>query len=332
MGTRYHRVLVTEVVEETPDAKSFVLEIPAELSAAFAYRPGQFLTVRVSDTVARCYSLSSSPHTDTRLKFTVKRVPDGRGSNWLCDNVRAGAQVDLLPPAGSFTPGRLDGDLLLLAGGSGITPVISIIKSVLSEGDGRLALVYANRDEESVIFAAELRELAARHPGRLVLHHWLDLRCGFPTVDGLRELVRAYAQREVFICGPEPFMAASGKALAELGVPDERVHVERFQLVDEDPPVATGGADATAVVTLDGETHRLAWPSGAKLLDVIMEAGLNPPYSCRQGICGACACRKLTGEVHLMHNEVLEDEDFADGYILACQALPRSETVEVTYE
>jgi 3-ketosteroid 9alpha-monooxygenase subunit B len=327
---KYHRLPVIDVIDETPDAKSFVLRVPVELGSAFAYRPGQFLTVRVPGA-ARCYSLSSSPHTDQHLTFTVKRVPAGVGSNWLCDNVRPGGDVELSPPAGSFTPARLDRDLLLLAGGSGITPVISIVKSALSEGDGQVALVYANRDERSVIFDAELRDLAARYPRRLCVHHWLDAACGPPTVDRLVELLRPYADREAFVCGPEPYMAAAGRALDVLGVPAERVHVERFQVVEEEPAPDQVPA-STAEVTLDGVTHRLPWPVTARLLDVIIGAGLNPPFSCRQGICGACACRVLHGEVHLVHNEILEEEDFADGYILACQALPRSGTVAVTYE
>jgi 3-ketosteroid 9alpha-monooxygenase subunit B len=150
-------------------------------------------------------------------------------------------------------------------------------------------------------------------------------------VDNLVALLRPYQDREAFVCGPEPYMEAVCKALNELDVPDERVHLERFEVVVEED-VVDEGATTVAEVTLDGITHQLPWPATARLLDVIIKAGLNPPFSCRQGICGACACRLLDGEVHLVHNEVLEEEDFADGYILACQALPRSASVTVTYE
>jgi 3-ketosteroid 9alpha-monooxygenase subunit B len=148
-------------------------------------------------------------------------------------------------------------------------------------------------------------------------------------VDRLVPLLRPFAGREAFVCGPEPFMEAACKALDDLGLPEERVHVERFQAVPGEP--SQEATVATAEVTLDGVTHHLPWPATTRLLDVIIEAGLNPPFSCRQGICGACACRVLHGRVHLVHNEILEDEDFADGYILACQALPLSGTVAVTY-
>ncbi|MFF5289989.1 ferredoxin--NADP reductase [Paractinoplanes globisporus] len=320
----FHRLRVAEVIAETPDAHSLVLTVPPGLTEEFTYRPGQYLTVKVGD-VARCYSLSSSPHTDTDLKITVKRVRDGHASNWICDHVRPGATLDLLPPAGEFTPASLDDDLLLLAGGSGITPVMGIIKSVLAHGRGRLALVYANRDEHSVIFAAELAALQRAHPGRLTVTHWLDSERGAPDEAGLATILSQDTDKEAYVCGPEPFVVMSRKALRKAGVPEERVRVERFE-IDQ---VET--RNATAVVEIDGQTHRLPWPAGQRLLDVIIAAGLNPPFSCRQGHCGSCALRLLSGEVDLVHNEVLEQEDFDEGYILACQAVARSETVSVTY-
>ncbi len=328
----FHRIRVAEVIAETPDAHSLVLAVPPELAAAFAYRPGQYLTVRVpggDGSVARCYSLSSSPDTDPDPKITVKRVRDGQASNWICDNVGPGSTLDLAPPAGSFTPPSLDDDLLLLAGGSGITPVMAIVKSVLARGRGRPALVYANRDPGSVIFGAELDALRRRYGDRLAVTHWLDSERGAPTGAALAPLLVPYAGREAYVCGPDPFVAVARQALGHAGVPADRVRVERFDLPAG--AAAAGGRDATAEVTLDGQTHVLPWPAGTRLLDVIIAAGLNPPYSCRQGQCGACACRLLDGDVELVHNEVLEEEDFADGYILACQALPRSDTVSITY-
>jgi 3-ketosteroid 9alpha-monooxygenase subunit B len=324
-----HRLRVVEVIAETPDAHSLVLAVPPALTAAFAYRPGQYLTVLVprnGGNVARCYSLSSSPHTDADLKITVKRVRDGQASNWICDHVRAGGTLDLLPPAGEFSPASLDDDLLLLAGGSGITPVIGIIKSVLANGRGRLALVYANRDERSVIFAAELAALRERHGDRLTVTHWLDSERGAPEPATLAETITEFSTREAYVCGPEPFVAVSRKALQKAGVPEERIRVERFEIDQEG-----AGVDATLEVEIDGQTHRLPWAAGKRLLDVVIEAGLNPPFSCRQGHCGSCALRLLSGEVQLVNNEVLEQEDFDEGYTLACQAVARSVEVSVTY-
>ena len=323
-----HRLRVAEVIAETPDAHSLVLTVPPALATAFTYRPGQYLTVLVPQNdgnVARCYSLSSSPHTDSDLKITVKRVRDGQASNWICDHVRAGGTLDLLPPAGEFTPASLDDDLLLLAGGSGITPVMGIVKSVLAHGRGRLALVYANRDERSVIFRAELAALSEQYGDRLSVTHWLDSERGAPDEATLAEMIAEWTTREAYVCGPEPFVAVSRKALQQAGVPEDRVRIERFD-VDQ-----VTGTDATLEVEIDGQTHRLPWPAGQRMLDVVIGAGLNPPFSCRQGHCGSCALRLLSGEVELVNNEVLEQEDFDEGYTLACQAVARSDEVSVTY-
>jgi 3-ketosteroid 9alpha-monooxygenase subunit B len=336
----YYQVRVAEVIRETDDACSLVLDVPPPLAASFGYRPGQFVTVRVpsdlTGSVARCYSLSSSPVVDGRPAITVKRTEGGYASNWILDRVGAGTVLDLLPPAGTFCPRSLDGDFLLFAAGSGITPVMSILKSVLATGRGQVVLVYANRDERSVIFGSCLRELAASAAGRLVVVHWLDALLGMPSAAAIAALARPYAGFDAFICGPDPFLAVVRDALGRVGV--RGAHVERFLSLAENPfeadPAASAagnGPAATLSVTLDGATTTLPWPAGTRMLDVLIDAGLDAPYSCRQGICGACGCQLTGGEVDMAHNEVLEAEDVADGYILACQAVPLTSEVSITY-
>lgn len=327
---------VKEVVRETADAHSLVFDGPP-----LPYRPGQFLTLRIPsdrELTARCYSLSSSPHVDDLMKVTVKRTVDGYGSNWVCDHVQPGTVIEALPPAGHFTPKDLSGDLLLFAGGSGITPVISIVKSALASGTGRLVLVYANRDEQSVIFAAELAGLSARYPDRLSVVHWLESVQGIPSTAQLAQLARPYASYDVFICGPAPYMDAVSAALTALGVPRATVHLERFvslagsswgQPVEV---VEDGGPTATVHVELDGESSEVAWPVQSRLLDVLLAKGLDAPYSCREGNCSACACRLVEGEVEMVANQVLEQEDLDEGWILACQSLPKTDVVKVTYD
>jgi 3-ketosteroid 9alpha-monooxygenase subunit B len=247
--------------------------------------------------------------------------------------------LDLLPPAGMFSPRSLDGDFLLFAAGSGITPVMSILKSALHAGRGRIVLVYANRDERSVIFASALRRLAADSGGRLVVVHWLDSLLGVPSATALAALARPHAALyptgEAFICGPDPFLALVREALGQLRVPGGRIHAERFLSLAENPfeaaVVQDGALAATLSVTLDGATTELAWPAGARMLDVLIDAGLDAPYSCRQGICGACACQLTSGDVEMAHNEVLAEGDLAEGYILACQALALTPGVSITY-
>jgi 3-ketosteroid 9alpha-monooxygenase subunit B len=332
----YFQVPVAAVVRETDDACSLVLDVPPELAAAFGYRPGQFVTVRVpseqTGSVARCYSLSSSPHAGDRPAITVKRTDGGYASNWIHDHVTAGSVLDVMAPAGTFVPKDLDLDFLLFAAGSGITPVMSILKSVLAAGRGRVVLVYANRDERSVIFAAALRELVAGAGGRLTVVHWLDSLLGVPSAAAIAALARPYAGHEVYICGPDPFLALVREALG----PGRRVHVERFLSLADNPfevsTAAAGGPGATLAVTLeDGATKRLPWPAGVRMLDVLIDAGLDAPYSCRQGICGACACQLTGGEIEMAHNEVLEQGDLDEGYILACQARPLTPLVSITY-
>jgi 3-ketosteroid 9alpha-monooxygenase subunit B len=334
----YYQVRVAEVVSETDDACSLVLDLPPELAATFTYQPGQFLTLRIphdrEGSVARCYSLSSSPHTGDRPTITVKRMTDGYASNWIAEHLAAGSVLEILPPAGTFSPRSLDDDFMLFAGGSGITPVISIIKSALARGRGKIVLVYANRDERSVIFGAELRRLATAAEGRLLVVHWLDSLQGAPTAAAIAALAAPYAGHDAFICGPDPYHAVVRQALRQLGVPGHRVHVERFLSLAENPFEATkptGGVAATLEVTLDGQTRLLPWPPGTRMLDVLIDEGLDPPFSCRQGICGACACQLTGGEVEMAHNEVLEAEDVAEGYILACQAVPLTAAVAITY-
>ncbi|MBB2993720.1 3-ketosteroid 9alpha-monooxygenase subunit B [Mycolicibacterium iranicum] len=333
---------VTDVIEESRDARSLVFAVPGEHQTRFEYRPGQFLTLRIpsdlTGSVARCYSLASSPHTDDAPKVTVKRTDGGYGSNWLCDNVSVGDTIEALPPSGLFTPGDLDGDFLLWAAGSGITPVMSILKSVLVAGAGRVVLCYANRDEASVIFAAELRELGARYAGRLTVLHWLESIQGLPSLAQLSNFARIYSGYQSFICGPAAFMSVVKETLTEAGTPRDHIHVEVFQSLDgdpfaevsvEDPPV--DGQTADAEISIDGEVHQLKWPVGRNLVDTMMAAGIEVPYSCREGNCGSCAATVIEGQVDLGNAGILEEEDIATGLFLACQACPLSDSVKVEF-
>jgi 3-ketosteroid 9alpha-monooxygenase subunit B len=350
VGDPRHRSLtVAKVVVETPDARSIVLDVPPGLADWFRHRPGQFVTVRVpmpEGQVARCYSLSSAPGEPPAI--TVKRT--GPASAWLVDNVAAGTVLDVLQPAGMFTPRSADDDLLLVAAGSGITPVMSILRYVLATGTAHAVLVYANRDPESVIFDADLRVLEQANPDRLTVVHWLESERGLPDAAQLREVLEPHAGRDTYVCGPTAFMAAVDTALRGITVPRGRVHVEKFVSLPEDPfaevtvvvsdtpglspSTATGpqAGDGVIEVELDGERRRVPWPAGARMLDVLVENGLAAPSSCRQGLCGACTTRLEAGEVSMVNNDVLEQEDLDDGYILACQSLRVTPEVKITYD
>ena len=367
MDTHAYDLTVVDVVKETDDAHSISFAVPEGAEAEFAYQPGQFLTLAVpsdqTGVAARCYSLSSSPHDGGPLTVTVKRTADGYASNWVCDNLREGDTIKVLPPSGIFTPASLDADLLLFAGGSGITPVMSITRTALSEGSGRIVLFYANRDETSVIFARELAELAASYPHRLVVVHWLESVQGLPTQEQMKSFIEPFSTYDAFVCGPAPFMKLTIAALRELEFPRERRHQEKFISLGGNPfgdledvekaeheleeadsdeaftegepapePVPGSEGNVRLVVELDGETYEYDdWPPTVKMLEHLESKGVKAPYSCREGECSACAVRLLEGEVKLINNDVLDDEDLADGIRLGCQSLPVTDVVRVTY-
>ncbi|MFI8964631.1 2Fe-2S iron-sulfur cluster-binding protein [Streptomyces sp. NPDC053493] len=355
----HRKVRVAEVVRETADAVSLVLDVSFDVSldvrggpAGLAYRPGQFLTVRIPGGGARCYSLASSPHTGEPPRITVKHVPGGAGSGWICERVAAGDELEVLPPAGTFGPADLDRDLLLVAGGSGITPVVSVAKSALTAGRARVALLYANRDQDAVIFRDELRELAEDFAGRFTVTHWLESLQGLPTPELLAPLLTPHAHRDTYLCGPGPLMDAAEAAVRVAG--GRAVHRERYfslasdvfaepepepepasapvrgQALESGPP---GREPAwTAEIRLDGACHTVTGGPATPLLDALLAAGVDAPYSCREGACAACACRITAGEAKMARNEVLDATDLAEGYVLACQAVPLGDRVEATYD
>lgn len=232
MAEQSYLLTVREIVRETAEASSVTFDVPPAATTAFEFTPGQFLTLGIpsdrTGLVPRCYSLCVPP--GEPLTVTVKRTQDGYASNWINDNLRPGDTVRVLPPSGIFTPSSLSVDLMLWAGGSGITPVMSILRSALTHGTGQVVLFYANRDQESVIFAEALRDLAARHPERLLVLHWLESVQGLPSMEQLREFARPRMAGgyESMCCGPAPFMTAVQTALRSLDVPRARRRQEKF--------------------------------------------------------------------------------------------------------
>ena len=363
MDTESFELKVVDVVEETGDARSISFEVPEGQEEHFTYKPGQFLTLAVpsdqTGVAARCYSLSSSPHDGGPLTVTVKRTEEGYASNWICDNVQVGDTVRVLPPSGIFTPASLDADLLLFAGGSGITPIMSITRTALSEGSGRIVLFYANRDVGSVIFSKELSVLATEHPERLQVIHWLVSVQGLPTQEQMKAFAAGHLSYDMFVCGPAPFMKLTIAALKELEVPRERRHQEKFISLGGNPfgdlhDVETAVSEITAAdvdeedaareaadasrgpvkveVELDGDVHVFDdWDPRTKLLDFLESKGVKAPYSCREGECSACAIRLVEGDVRMLHNDVLDEEDLEEGIRLGCQSLPITDTVKVSY-
>ena len=326
---------VREVIEETRDARSIVFDVPDDLKPRFAYRAGQFLSFKIpfeGMVLTRSYSLSSSPDIDSMHKVTVKRVDDGRISNWINDRVAVGDTLMVVPPAGSFVLTPVDRVLVLFAGGSGITPVVSLIKSALATTKRAAKLVYANRDANSIIFREEFEALAAAHPGRLEIAHSLDAVDGFVDLKRVKDYVGDDLDADFYLCGPGMFMSTVEEALRELHVDHERIHIERF-VSPPDPglhpaeapePVTTeDGEDAAPdviTIVLDGETREVPYPHGEKIINALRAAGLEPPFSCEEGYCSCCMAKLVSGEVKMDTNDCLTAELLEEGWVLTCQS------------
>jgi ferredoxin-NADP reductase len=342
-GHGFHPLRVTDVVRETAEASSFVFEAPEGPDGLFAYDAGQFCTFRVwvdGRAHLRCYSMSSAPGVDARLQVTVKRVPGGVVSNWMNDVLAPGDVVEASRPAGTFRLADDDTtDLVAFAGGSGITPVLSLVKAALAGTSRRVRLLYANRDAEVVIFAGALRALAERHPGRLDVVHHLDALHGIVTADAVRPWADASPGGRFYVCGPGPFMDIVESTLLAHGVAPERVLSERFVTpAAPEPPAAPAppadepGPLATRVtIALAGRTDTTDHRPGTTILQTARQMGMDAPFSCEAGNCATCMARLVEGEVEMFTNNALTDDEVAEGWVLTCQAVPTSPSVSVIY-
>ena len=342
----YHKLRVKHVVRETHDASSFVLDVPDDLAATFEYRPGQFCTFRVPVGGAeqvRSYSMSSAPQIDGDLTVTVKRVAGGLVSNWFLDHVEVSDVLEVTKPAGVFCPqDGADRPVLGLCGGSGVTPVMSITKDVLAHSGRSVRLLYANRDRDSVIFDAAFGALVERFPERLEVRHHLDAAGGFLTADGIKEFVGAAGgDADCYICGPGPFMDLVESVLVELGVPAERIFIERFLVEQQEKDAAAVAAEAPGTETqlpeevtviLGGKKTVVKYQPGDTLLETARRGGLRPPFSCEAGNCATCMAFLKEGSVRMRANNALTPEEVEEGWVLTCQSLPSGETVTVVYE
>jgi len=356
MAEHFHALRVAEVVPETSEANSIRFEVPAELRERFAFRPGQHLTLRATiggEEVRRNYSLCTAPD-DQDWMVTVKRIGGGLFSNWVGDQLKAGDVVDVMAPHGSFTTEFQPSSkrhLIGIAGGSGITPVMSLIKSTLKhELESRFTLLYGNRDSSSVIFLEALAALKDKHLGRLEIYHFLDaeeqdieLFNGMLNRERLEEAIPALVPDAAtvdgwFICGPGPMMDAAEGALLDRNVPKDRIHIERFT-ADRPPEAVTREMAAlqtkaqglTVSVTLDGRTRRVPFTQG-NILDSARASGLPAPFACKAGVCATCRAKVTKGKVEMAARYGLTDEEVAAGYVLTCQSVPVGDGVAVDYD
>jgi ferredoxin-NADP reductase len=302
----------------------------------FAYEAGQFCTFRVwvdGQPHVRCYSMSSSPAVDTELRVTVKRSPDGVVSNWINDHLAPGDVLDVARPTGLF---RLAGEdeVVLFSAGSGITPVLSLLKTALATTSRPVRLLYANRDLDAVIFRSELDAVQTRHGSRFTLAHHLDVDRGLIDSDAVRAFADGAEDPEYYVCGPGPFMETVENTLLAGGVDAGRIHIERFTIEAWQPepePVDASLATSRITIELDGRTQATDHHPGTTILQTARQMGMSPPFSCEAGSCATCMARLLEGTASMHVNNALTDDEVADGWVLTCQALPTSPIVHVAY-
>ena len=356
MAEHFYSLRVAEIVPETDEANSILFEVPEELKSAFRFKAGQHLTLRADiggEEVRRNYSLCVAPDAG-EIRVTVKRIAKGVFSNWVGDELKPGDTLDVMTPHGSFTTefdSAAERRYVGFAGGSGITPVISLIRTALAaEPRSRFTLFSGHRDSNSVIFLEALAALKDRYMGRFELYHFLS------DEDGDVELFNGMLNRETcdeaiehlvddptaidawFICGPGPMMDAAEKALLEKDVAKDRIHIERFTagrpsaaLAAQIAALQEEAAGQTISVTLDGRTRKVEF-SAANILDSAREAGLPAPFACKAGVCATCRAKVTKGKVEMAARYGLTDEEVAAGYVLTCQSVPVGEGVAVDYD
>lgn len=357
MSIDFHKLRVAEVKRETPDAVSVRFELPDALREAFAFRAGQHLTFRREirgEEVRRNYSVCVSP-SEGVLKIGVKKIAGGAFSGWVNDELRAGDVVDVMAPHGSFCwmfDEAARREYVAFAGGSGITPVLSLLKTALAmEPHSRFTLFYGNRNSPGVMFLEEIAGLKDRYIDRLSVFHFLEeeeeeieLFNGrldrAKAAELLSTLVRPENVDAFFICGPGPMMDAVEEALVAKGVDKPRILIERFTT---GPLSAAQAAAARALeekaaglkmsVTLNGRRVQVAFdPDKHSILDNVRAAGLPAPFACKGGVCATCRAKVTAGEVSMKVNYGLSEQELAEGYVLTCQATPLTEGVALTYD
>jgi ring-1,2-phenylacetyl-CoA epoxidase subunit PaaE len=345
--TDFHPLTVTAIEPLTDDAAAVSFEVPAELRDTFIFAPGQSLTVR-RGSERRSYSICAPAGRAPRIG--VREVAGGAVSGWLVRQVRPGDVIEVQAPAGSFTPDlSVPGHHVLIAAGSGITPVLSIAASVLhARPDARVTLLYGNRRSDTVMFADDVADLKNAYPARMQLVHVLsreaqevDLLAGRLNAGKLRDLlpvtVEVPAVGHWWLCGPLGMVTDAISVLEEFGVSPGQIHRELFYVGDEPPAEvqhtdADVGPGAAVTVILDGRSTTVTVPPGVPVLDGAQKARADLPFACKGGVCGTCRALITHGQVTMRRNYALENSELAAGYVLTCQSLPVTDAVTVSYD
>ncbi len=353
---KFYSLKVNDVRRETADAVSVAFEVPPQLWPEYQYKQGQYLTLKLKingEEIRRSYSVCTSPFAEKELRIAIKEVKDGKGSTFVNRNLKSGDMVEVMTPMGTFhsvLSGSAKKHYVLFAGGSGITPMMSILKSVLYiEKQSHVTLLYANRDEDATIFKTEIEKLAADNNDKLNVvfvydapkGNVADLQKGLPTQEKVKALLENYkctGADEYFICGPGPMMENVKTVLENLKVAKEKIHIEYFTAVLEAVAKAEGvslgkNVKSNITVSLYGiETHFELKTEGSSILEAAIDAGVDAPFSCKGAVCCTCRAKVLEGKVKMYANFALTDAEVEQGYILTCQSHPLTEKVVIDYD
>ncbi len=353
---RFHPLEVTDIRKTIRDAVVVTLKPVNGAAAAFDFTQGQYLTFRRDfdgTELRRSYSICAGKD-EGLLQVGIKRVEGGAFSTWANSDLKIGDTVEAMPPQGRFfTPldASAENHYLGFAGGSGITPVLSILKTTLAaEPQSRFTLVYANRGVSSIMVREEIEDLKNRYMGRLSVIHVLetdaqevDLFTGRVTEEKCAQLFARWIQVETidtaFICGPEPMMLGIAAALRTAGLTDAQI---KFELFASNQPgraaqkaasdEAAARAPVPAAITLDGATRKVTMDRNTTVLEAALDNAIDAPWSCRAGVCSTCRCRVIEGEVEMAANHALEDDEVAKGFVLSCQSYPLTDHLVVSYD
>jgi len=355
LAPRFHRLAVKDLRRETPDAISLTFAVPDELKDDYRFSPGQYLTLRTTmdgEEVRRSYSICSGPD-DGEMRIAVKKVDGGAFSSWAADELKSGDEIDVMTPTGRFgiTPVPEAARIHVgFAAGSGITPILSIIKGVLArEPNSRFFLFYGNRSTGSMLFREALEQLKDRFIERLSVFHVIsgeeqDIPILHGRLDGekvrvlLRSLVPAATIDHVFICGPTGMSEEIETTCREIGIREDRIHIERFVsgLGGKPRPKtvvpASAPPKAFASLIIDGKRREVPVADGEAILDAALRAGVDLPFACKGGMCSTCRARLVEGEARMDVNYSLEPWELAKGFVLTCQAKPVTGRVVVDYD
>tara|TARA_R110002049_G_scaffold104807_7_gene251410 strand:+ start:273 stop:1400 length:1128 start_codon:yes stop_codon:yes gene_type:complete len=349
MSKHFRQLTVKEVIKETQEAVSIVFDIPNDLAAEFKYKAGQYLTIKADingESVRRSYSLSSSPSVDTVLKVTSKKVENGKMSHYLYDRVKAGDVLEVMPPEGNFiveTDAIRANSYVLFAAGSGITPIMSILKTVLEEEPrSKVKLVYGNRTVNEIIFYEELKSLATHFDGRLEVQHILSqgsLEGGISNTRINSSIISATVSNQgtdaiYYICGPEGMIKSTEEALKAANVAKDHINIEYFtsSAVDTGKDTVYEGNENEVTIILDGDEFKIELNDGETILMAADRAGIDPPYSCQSGVCTTCKAYVKQGKIDMGESFALDDEEIEEGFILTCCSRPASAGVIISYD